>query len=446
MAPIPLEHTDGNNCPRGPRRGAGSGLGGRTASGGGPTPSTRSSGSTEAARSTSRTWNVSPRRWTSSGRGGDAVATLQRAYAARVDTGDVGAALRDAFWLWRALAFNAEFALAGAWIARAARLAEAQAECAQQGYLLLPDAERELRDGDYEAAFAARRPRRRAATAAATADLATVGRHLQGRALVGQGRVAAGLVLLDEAMLAISAGETSSRVTAWIYCKTIQTCQQVYDVGRAREWTVALNAWCDARPQFTGAYSGTCRIHRSELLQLGGAWPEAAGRPRWPARAAHERLRPRHHRRRVLPARGDPSAARRLRRRRAGVAAGRRVRLEGPTRHRAAPPRPGQRRYGHLDHPSGARRGDGPADLPGSGPGADSAAAAAGVRGDHGRRRRPGGGSGGRRRARARSPRSTRFPRCRPDRRSPWARFASSRAGPTGHCRPCVAPTGCGTS
>jgi ATP/maltotriose-dependent transcriptional regulator MalT len=77
-------------------------------------------------------------------------------------------------------------------------------------------------------------------------------------------------------MLDISAGLTSSRVTAWIYCKTIQTCQQVYDVRRAREWTVALNAWCDTLPQFTGAYSGTCRIHRSELLQLTGAWPEAA--------------------------------------------------------------------------------------------------------------------------------------------------------------------------
>src|SRR3954468_6204861 len=161
------------------------------------------------------------------GRGGDAVAALQRAYTARVDAADVGAALRDAFWLWRALAFNAEFALAGAWIARAARLAEAQADCVQQGYLLLPEAERELRDGDYEAAFAAAGRAAAAGDGGGDPDLATVARHLQGRALVGQGRVDAGLVLLDEAMLAISAGETSSRVTAWIYCKTIQTCQQV---------------------------------------------------------------------------------------------------------------------------------------------------------------------------------------------------------------------------
>jgi len=36
------------------------------------------------------------------------------------------------------------------------------------------------------------------------------------------------------------------------------------------------HAWCDSLEQFTGAYSGTCRIHRSELLQLTGVWTEAA--------------------------------------------------------------------------------------------------------------------------------------------------------------------------
>jgi hypothetical protein len=59
------------------------------------------------------------------GRGDDAIAVLHRVYSIRVAADDVGAALRDAFWLSRALAFNAEFAQAGGWIARAARLMEA---------------------------------------------------------------------------------------------------------------------------------------------------------------------------------------------------------------------------------------------------------------------------------------------------------------------------------
>jgi DNA-binding CsgD family transcriptional regulator len=210
------------------------------------------------------------------GRGDDAIAVLERVYTARVGAGEIGEALRDAFWLYRALAFNAEFARAGGWIARAARLMEGHPVCAEQGYLLLPEAERALRDGDHGAAFATAGRAAALGTTCGDRDLVTIATHQQGRALVGEGRIDDGLVLLDEAMLDISAGETSARVTAWIYCKTIQTCHQLYDVRRAREWTAALNAWCDALPQLTGAYSGTCRIHRSELLQLTGAWAEAA--------------------------------------------------------------------------------------------------------------------------------------------------------------------------
>jgi DNA-binding CsgD family transcriptional regulator len=210
------------------------------------------------------------------GRGDDAVAVLQRVYAARVDAGDVASALRTAFWLYRALAFNAEFAHAGGWIARATRLTEGRSPCVEQAYLLLPEAERGLRDGDDRAAFAAAVRAAVLGTRCGDRDLVTIALHLQGRARISEGRIDDGLALLDEAMLSISAGETSSRATAWIYCKTIQTCHQVYDVSRAREWTAALNAWCDSLPQFTGAYSGSCRVHRAELLQLSGAWPEAA--------------------------------------------------------------------------------------------------------------------------------------------------------------------------
>ena len=210
------------------------------------------------------------------GRGDDAIAVLRRVYAARVAARQIEKALRNAFWLYRALAFNAEFAQAGAWIARATRLTAGRTDCSEQGYLLLPAAERELRDGDYQGAFATAEKAAGLGARCGDRDVVTVAVHLQGRARVGEGRISEGLELLDEAMLAISAGETSSRVTAWIYCKTIQTCQQVYDVRRAREWTVALNAWCDSLPQLTGAYSGICRIHRSELLQLVGSWSEAA--------------------------------------------------------------------------------------------------------------------------------------------------------------------------
>ena len=59
-----------------------------------------------------------------------------------------------------------------------------------------------------------------------------------------------------------------------IYCSAISGCQRVFALGRAREWTSALAAWCDGQPQLV-TFTGTCLVHRAEVLQLGGAWREA---------------------------------------------------------------------------------------------------------------------------------------------------------------------------
>ena len=54
----------------------------------------------------------------------------------------------------------------------------------------------------------------------------------------------------------------------------IDGCQQVYALDRAREWTSALAQWCEAQPEMV-AFSGVCQVHRAEIMQLRGEWPEA---------------------------------------------------------------------------------------------------------------------------------------------------------------------------
>ena len=205
-----------------------------------------------------------------------AVAASQRVYQIHVDAGDVGRAVRCAFYLWHSLVVKGDFAQAGGWLERAGRLAEGYPDCGERGYLLIPEAERRMGAGDVAGAFATAGHALELGQRCADRDLVTIAVHLQGRASIGAGRVGAGLALLDEAMVAVTAGETSPGITSWIYCSVIAACHELHELHRAREWTEALNAWCDSQPQFTGVFSGVCRIHRAELLQLGGAWGDAA--------------------------------------------------------------------------------------------------------------------------------------------------------------------------
>jgi DNA-binding CsgD family transcriptional regulator len=200
---------------------------------------------------------------------------LERAYNAQRDTRRRPRAVRCAFWLGFRLLMRGEIGHATGWFSRAQRLLENDArECAERGYLLLPVVEQRLDAGDYEAAYAA------AADAAAIGercgdpDLVACARHQQGRIRLQQVQVEAGLALLDETMVMVIGGELSPLVTGLMYCSVIAACQQVYALDRAREWTAALTRWCEGQPDMV-AFAGVCQVHRAEIMQLRGTWPEA---------------------------------------------------------------------------------------------------------------------------------------------------------------------------
>ena len=219
------------------------------------------------------------------GRVNDCLRALQRAQQLHAERGDLRRAARCAFWLVFHLINQGELTQASGWLARANRLLEHEQECAERGYLLLPVALQHVVAGDYAGA------RRTAARAAAIgrhageADLVALALQLRGRAMVREGRVSEGLVLLDETMVAVVAGELSPPAAGTVYCSVIDACQEIMEWRRAHEWTAALAAWCGKQPDMV-TFTGQCLVHRAEILHLHGAWPQAVEE----ARRAGERL------------------------------------------------------------------------------------------------------------------------------------------------------------
>jgi DNA-binding CsgD family transcriptional regulator/tetratricopeptide (TPR) repeat protein len=209
----------------------------------------------------------------------------ERVHQAYVAADATTRAARWAFWIgFRATAMG-EAARAGAWLSRADRLASSVAtECAEHGWLLLPKAYRHTAAQEHQAAHDLAAEALQIGERCGDRDLAAFARNFQGRALVRMSRVEEGLALMDEAMLAATSGELSPLITGLVYCSLIAGCHQVYAFDRAREWTSALSRWCDAQPQLV-TFTGTCQVHRAQLLQLGGAWGEAIDEARRAAQA-----------------------------------------------------------------------------------------------------------------------------------------------------------------
>jgi ATP/maltotriose-dependent transcriptional regulator MalT len=203
--------------------------------------------------------------------GTEFLATAHQGFLRR---GDTLPAVRCAFWLGFTSLLNGEVAKAGGWLARAARLIDGCPPCVEHGYLLLPTGYRLFHEGDAGSAYASFEQATSIGERFDDRDLVTLGLQGQGRSLIRQGKIAEGLALLDEAMVAVTAGEVSALNAGGVYCSVLDACGEIFDLQRAREWTAALDKWCASQPDIV-PYRGHCLVRRAELLQLHGNWRDA---------------------------------------------------------------------------------------------------------------------------------------------------------------------------
>lgn len=199
----------------------------------------------------------------------------ERAHLRLLELGEVARAVRCAFWLASGLFSRGEMARGGGWIGRAQRLLdEHDLDCVERGFMLVPQALANLEKGNPSEAHRLSHEAIAVGQRFAEIDLLTLGRLLQGRALVEMGRPAEGLPLLDEAMVAVTTEEVSPIVAGRAYCAMVLVCRKACDLRRAHEWTAALSQWCDRQPDMV-PFRGQCLVHRSEVMQSHGEWPDA---------------------------------------------------------------------------------------------------------------------------------------------------------------------------
>ena len=220
------------------------------------------------------------------------VAAHERAHHLHLDADEIEQAARAAFWIGMTLALRGELGPAEGWLGRAQRLLdESGADCAERGFLLIAYGHALLSTGDAAAAGKAGAEAGAIARRFGDRDLFAFAVLLEGQAALYEARVSDGLLLLDEAMVAVMTEDLSPVVSGISYCGVILACQEVFELRRAREWTLALQRWWEQQPDMV-AFTGRCLIHRAEILQLGGSWEDALDEARRACRRFAETRNP----------------------------------------------------------------------------------------------------------------------------------------------------------
>ena len=163
---------------------------------------------------------------------------------------------------------------ASGWLKRAQRCLADEPHCLETGFLMLLESNVAEAEGDPKAALMYARRGLDIGQALNSPDLIAMATQTIGGVLINTGNVGEGTGLLDEAMVAVVAGEISPLYTGWIFCSALNQCIRIADLSRAIRWADAARDWCDTHTREM-PYQGLCRLYRVEVMALRGAWDTA---------------------------------------------------------------------------------------------------------------------------------------------------------------------------
>ncbi|MDH2416533.1 helix-turn-helix transcriptional regulator [Nocardioides sp. CER19] len=201
--------------------------------------------------------------------------TLTRGHRLALAHGLWTGAAESAFWHAWMLYLGNEHARAAGWLARARTIAEEHE--VDEAVAMLPatlEARQLVETGRLDEALEVAAGAVAAGRRLGAPDLHVLGLLSGSMALIRLGRGGEALPRLDEVMATVEADELTPTVAGLAYCAVLAACLALHDVRRAAEWTTALADWCESQSGLV-PYRGQCLVHRTQVLTLEGAWPDA---------------------------------------------------------------------------------------------------------------------------------------------------------------------------
>jgi DNA-binding CsgD family transcriptional regulator len=208
------------------------------------------------------------------GRDSDAVGVFKRAHQQLADLGQRERAARCTFWVCITLMLGGEGAQARGWLSRTRRMLKDHPGCAEHGLMCVVAGLFAMFEGKSADALEYFEQAGECAERFPDDDLLAFSLLARGQALIRGAQPTDGASYLDEAMVTVTTGRVSPMTAGIVYCAVILETQRIFDLARAKEWTSALAEWCATQPEMM-QFQGACLIHRSEILQLQGEWPDA---------------------------------------------------------------------------------------------------------------------------------------------------------------------------
>ena len=198
---------------------------------------------------------------------------LERAFKVHFAAGNEARAAYLALALAETHGRAGRISIATGWLKRAERLLDGKDEGYVHGYLALAQSELARTTGDIDRALELAERAVQIGQSAANPDLKASALSGLGALKIATGETSDGFSLMEEASFAAVNGELSPITTGVTTCSLIAACRDLTDYRRASEWTKAAEQWCQ-RESVSG-FPGVCRVHRAEVVAMGGAWDQA---------------------------------------------------------------------------------------------------------------------------------------------------------------------------